>query len=102
MHAPVQPWSVTSTDKAGTAPPPPNPDLREERGWISFTNITSDASIKVVKEASVIDDGDNVRGAGDIIKYTITVTIIIHLHLNNILIGEEKEEEELNEGGGAD
>ena len=40
----------------------------------TVTNITSDASIKVVKEASVIDDGDNVRGAGDIIKYTITVT----------------------------
>ena len=39
-----------------------------------MTNITSDASIKVVKEASVIDDGDNVRGTGDIIKYTITVT----------------------------
>ena len=39
----------------------------------TITNITSDASIKVTKLASVIDDGDNVRGAGDIIKYTITV-----------------------------
>ena len=39
----------------------------------TVTNITSDASIKVTKLASVIDDGDNVRGAGDIIKYTITV-----------------------------
>ena len=41
----------------------------------TVTNITSDASIKVVKEGVWIDqNGDNVKGADDLIKYTITVT----------------------------
>uniref|UniRef100_UPI003D6559FC T9SS type B sorting domain-containing protein n=1 Tax=Psychroserpens mesophilus TaxID=325473 RepID=UPI003D6559FC len=42
--------------------------------------------IEVIKTASVNDNGDNVIGVGDVINYTITVTNVGNLILNNVMI----------------
>ena len=61
----------------------------------TVTSATIVKSMDVTKSAQVIDNGDGEIGAGDIIRYTITVLNTGQINLNNLFFSDD-----LRNGGG--